>query len=64
MSGPLLDLLRDLARAEQEYACAEMIDETSRQQSERAYWAGEIERLREAIEQRDEGWSGVWEKSA
>jgi hypothetical protein len=54
------ELRRQLARAEQEYACAEMIDETSRQQEERARWAGEIERLRAEIDAREEGWSGLW----
>lgn len=50
MTGRALFLLRDgLAFAEREYALAEFIDQTSRQQEQRAYWAGQIERLRAAI---------------
>jgi hypothetical protein len=37
------------------------IDETARQQEQRAYWASQVERLRAEIEAREEGWSGVWE---
>ena len=58
MTGRALYVLRDgLAFAEREYACAEMIDQTSRQQEQRAYWAGVIERLRAEIDAR-------WGKSA
>lgn len=59
-----LKLRHQLARAEQEYACAEMIDQTSRQQQERARWAAEIKRLHAEIAYRGKGWSGLREKSA
>ena len=58
-----LKLRHQLARAEQEYECALYIDQTSRQQEERAYWASQIERLRAEIEQREEGWSGIWKST-
>jgi hypothetical protein len=50
----LYDLRELLDLAEQEYALAEFIDDTRRQQAERAYWAGEIKRLRAAIEEREQ----------
>ena len=55
--------MRDhLARAEDEYVCAEFIDDTTRMFKERLRWATEIQRLRAEIAKRDEGWSGVWEE--
>lgn len=51
MSGRRTDILRGtLAFAEREYALAEFIDQTSRQQEQRAYWAAQIERLCAEIE--------------
>lgn len=50
-----LDELREqLAMAEQQFMCAEFIDETVRMYRERAYWAAEITRLRLEIERRDD----------
>jgi hypothetical protein len=54
------ELREDLARAEQEFAAAEFIDDTNRMLRERERWAAEITRLRLEIGMRDEGWSGVW----
>jgi hypothetical protein len=56
----LADLRDELAKAEQEFACAEMIDNTDRMYRERERWAVEITRLRMEIAARNEGWSGVW----
>jgi hypothetical protein len=59
----LADLREDLALAEQQFVCAEFIDQTSRMRAERERWAVEITRLRAEISQREEGWSGVWKMS-
>jgi hypothetical protein len=59
----LADLRDELAIAEQEFACAEYIDNTDRMMRERERWAVEITRLRLEISQREEGWSGVWKMS-
>jgi hypothetical protein len=56
------ELREELAMAEQQFMCAEFIDQTSRQQSERAFWAKEIDRIRAEIEARSEGWSGMWKQ--
>lgn len=63
MRAPSLDDLRhELVRAEQEFACAEMIDETARQRRERTHWAARIEAIRAEIATREEGWSVVWKE--
>lgn len=54
MTGTTLDELRhQLARAEQEFVCAEYIDNADRMYRERERWAAEITRLRLEI-QRDQ----------
>jgi hypothetical protein len=58
----LAELRESLALAEQQFMCAEMIDNTDRMQRERERWAVEVERLRAEIERRGEGWSGVWKQ--
>jgi hypothetical protein len=59
----LADLREELARAEQQFMCAEFIDDTNRMIRERERWAIEITRLRAEITARDEGWSGMWKMS-
>jgi hypothetical protein len=59
----LADLREELALAEQQFVCAEFIDETARMHRERERWAVEIKRLRAEIQHRSEGWSGVWKMS-
>jgi hypothetical protein len=58
----LTELREELALAEQQFMCAEFIDETARMRRERERWAVEITRLRLEIQRRGEGWSGVWKQ--
>lgn len=49
----LQDLREELALAEQQFMCAEFIDQTSRMRAEREHWAVEVERLRAEIKRRE-----------
>jgi hypothetical protein len=55
MTDRRTDILRGtLAFAEQEYACAEMIEDTDRMHREREYWAACVAAIRAEIACRDE----------